>query len=143
MDTLLYVGQIFVGALVGLAGLAVSGRLPARFRTAAEPVPGHAVTEHGDGEAMGTSCRFGVFFATSAIVFGVAGLAGLSPLPAVVGVVVTGVGLISVLLSAQTTPMTYRVTDDAVMVTPMPGISHDLPAPATPVRSQVGQRNAA
>lgn len=123
MDTLLYVGQIIVGATVLIAALALSGRLPARLLPS--PVTMYAKFEYAefeDAEAKSPrrGCRFGALFAGAAIVFGVSGLAGFSVLPAPVGVLITGMGLISVLLATETTPMIYRVTADGTTPLPVP-----------------------
>lgn len=128
MDTLLYVGQIIVGATVLIAALALSGRLPARLLPS--PVTMYAKFEYAEFEdaefedaetkSPRRGCRFGALFAGAAIVFGVSGLAGFSVLPAPVGVLITGMGLISVLLATETTPMIYRVTADGTTPLPVP-----------------------
>ena len=145
MDTLLYAGQIVVGAALLVVALAVTGRLPARFGTA-----GTLLTTHADVEVTRSGCRFGIFFATAAIVFGVTGLAGLSPLPAVIGVLFTGMGLISVLLAMDTTPMIYRVSEDgfSVLYEPRTGYESEvLPEPRNSsevvVRPSLSSRQAA
>jgi hypothetical protein len=121
MDTLLYVGQIVVGTTLLAAALALSGRLRARLGKS-----GTSVRTYADVEVAGVNCLFGVFLAVAAITFGVTGLAGLPVLPAPVGVLVTGVGLISVLLAIDTTPLSYRVVVDGVSVVPVPRTGTEL-----------------
>lgn len=115
MDTLLYVGQIMVGTALLVLALALTGRLPARFGTVGTPM-----TTCSDAAGTRSTCRFGLLFSSTAIVFGVTGLLGLSPLPAAVGVLITGMGLISVLLATDTTPMFYRPSDSEFSVPQAP-----------------------
>jgi hypothetical protein len=121
MDTLLYVGQIIVGATLLGAALALSSR-----RRALAGTSDTSVTSYVDVEVTGANCLFGALFAVAAIAFGVAGVAGVSVLPAPAGVLVTGVGLISVLLGMETTPESYRVAVDAVSVVPVPRASTEV-----------------
>ncbi len=120
MDTLLYVGQVIVGATVLLAALALSGRLPARLGLPSSPTAMFADAGYAAVETPRRGCRFGALFAGASIVFGVSGLVGLPLLPAPVGVLITGMGLISVLLATDTTPMIYRVTSDGTTFLPVP-----------------------
>jgi hypothetical protein len=138
MDTLLYVGQVVVGAALLVAGLALSGRRRTRLGTSST-----SVTTYADVEVEGANCLFGVLFAVAAIAFGVTGLAGLSVLPAPVGVLVTGMGLISVLLATDTTPMSYRVAVDTVSVLPVPRTSTEVTVIASGARPEAASRQAA
>jgi hypothetical protein len=76
---------------------------------------------------------FGFLLSVASIAFGAVGLAGLSPLPAPVGFVLTGMGLVSVVFATETTPMTYRVTVDEFSVLPVPRPNNEVigtPRPA-------------
>ena len=121
MDTLLYVGQIVAGATLLAAALALASRNRARLGASDT-----SVTMFADFEVTRANCLFGALLAVAAIAFGVTGLAGASVLPAPVGVLVTGFGLISVLLGTETTPASYRVTLDAVTVIPVPRASAEI-----------------
>ena len=120
MDTLLYIVQIILGMGVLVAALALLGRLPGRLGERVTPNEAYA-------EARGSRCVFGFLLSVASIVFGAAGLAGLSPLPAALGFVLTGMGLVSVVFATETTPTIYRVVDDVSV----------LPVPRTP-RSAAG-----
>lgn len=137
MDTLLYVGQIILGVGVLVAALALSGRLPGRLGQRVTPNPAYS-------EVRGSRCLLGFLLSVASIVLGAVGLAGLAVLPAPVGVVLTGMGLVSVLFATETTPMTYRVAVDEFSVLPVPRANNeaivtsrapDGPAPAEPVHT--------
>lgn len=121
MDTLLYVGQIVLGTAVLAAGL----HSPAADRTG----PGTAstsVTSYDDSEVSGGNRLFGVVLAGAAIASGATGVAGLSVLPAPVGLLVTGVGLISVLLAADTTTASAQVAVEQIAAIPAPRSSSEV-----------------
>ena len=119
MDTLLYIGQIILGVGVLVAALALSGRLPGRVGERVTPNPAYT-------EVRGSRCLFGFLLSVASIAFGAVGLAGLSVLPAPVGIVLTGMGLVSVLFATETTPLTYRVAVDEFSVLPVPRANHDV-----------------
>jgi hypothetical protein len=129
MDTLLYVSQIILGVGVLVAALALSGRLPGRLGERVTPNPAYS-------EVRGSRCVFGFLLSVASIMFGAAGLAGLSVIPAPLGFVLTGMGLVSVVFATETTPMTYRVTVDEFSVLPVPRTNTEVivtsrPADAT------------
>ena len=137
MDTLLYVGQIVVGGLL-IAGLAWPGARRARTGT-----PSTSVTSYADIHIAGANGLFGLIVAVAAIAFGLAGVAGASVLPAPVGVLVTGVALISVLLATDMTPASYEVAMDAVSVIPAPRTSLEVVSIPSRVSAEPASRRAA
>ena len=138
MDTLLYVGQIVAGAILLVVGLAWSG--PSRTHVGTSST---SVTEYGDAEVDGKNSLLGVLLALAAIGFGVTGLAGLPVLPAPVGVLITGFGLMSVLLAADTTPTSYHAAVDEVSVIPVPRTSAEVIGIPSRTRPETADRHAA
>jgi hypothetical protein len=131
MNTLLYVSQIVVGGAVLAAGLAGSTARRARLGA-----PSTSVTTYADMQVAGVNGLFGALFALAPIGFGVAALAGASVMPAPVDFLVTGVGLISVLLATDTTPTTYPVAADGVSTTVVERTSTAVVAIPSQARSE-------
>jgi hypothetical protein len=114
MDTLLHVGQIVAGGTVLAAALVVSASRRARPGSS-----GTSVTTYTDLQVAGANGLFGGLIGLAAIVFGVAGLAGASVMPAPVGFFFSAVGMISILLAIDTTPASYPVAVDGLSVIPV------------------------
>ena len=138
MDTLLYVGQIVVGGTLLIAGLTWPG-----VRRAHTGTPSTSVTTYADVHVAGANGLFGLIVAVAAIAFGLAGVAGASVLPAPVGVLVTGVALISILLASDMTPASYAVTMDEVSVLPAPRASLEIVSGPSRVHGEPAVRRAA
>jgi hypothetical protein len=77
-------------------------------------VASRSLTTYADAQVGAVNGLFGAAFALAAVVFGVSGLVGVVVVPVPVGVVVTAVGLISVLLSVPTGSPVNSVAGDPV-----------------------------
>jgi hypothetical protein len=109
MNTLVTIIEIALGTAVLVTGLA--GPLT---RGAGPEVPGRSLTTYADAQVGAVNGLFGAAFALAAVVLGVSVLAGAVVVPIPVGVVVTVVGLISVLLGVPAGSPINSVAEDRV-----------------------------
>ncbi|HZZ45712.1 MAG TPA: hypothetical protein VFE65_02370 [Pseudonocardia sp.] len=110
MNTLLYGVQIVVGVAVMAAGLAGSTRRPANAARST------SVTRYADVQVAGVNGLIGALLGAATVALGVTGLAGSTEVPVALAFLITAGGLMSVVLTLDTSTPVDAIETEAFAV---------------------------